>query len=225
MKGYSTHILTKNQIIIVVALAFAIIIAVAIIITKTDFSRAFFKITYAETIINPKPIETFTAKGLIGSLIFNTNATASTSQFNNASSNQINKTNANTTDSAAATNNNKNKNNSYVLVGNWGLNVANKKITYFDVNLTMVHIDGTDRHTHELTNFKRTSAIPILLDPKGTSFIGMMDIKLNGKNKWFGVPVTVSIGKQFNTISIITNPKYTNNHFMRQPIYMEYSHH
>jgi hypothetical protein len=87
------------------------------------------------------------------------------------------------------------------------------------MNLTMVHIDGTDRHTHELTNFKRIAVIPILLDPKGITFIGMMDIKLNGSVKWFGVPLTVSIGKQFNTISIMTNPKYIDNHFTGQPIY------
>jgi hypothetical protein len=77
----------------------------------------------------------------------------------------------------------------------------------------MVHIDGTDRHTHELTNFKRIAVIPILLDPKGITFIGMMDIK------WFDVLITVSIGKQFNTLSIMTNPKYTDNHFVGQPKY------
>jgi hypothetical protein len=83
----------------------------------------------------------------------------------------------------------------------------------------MVHTSGTDRHTYELTNFKRTSVILILLDPNGITFIGMMDIKLNGNDKWFGVPITVSAVKQFNTISIKTNSDYTNNHFMRQPIY------
>jgi hypothetical protein len=47
----------------------------------------------------------------------------------------------------------------------------------------------------------------------------MMDIKLNGFDKWFGVPVSVAIGKNFNTISITSNPKYTGNHFMGQPIF------
>jgi hypothetical protein len=46
----------------------------------------------------------------------------------------------------------------------------------------------------------------------------MMDIKLNGNDKWFGVSITVSVGKQFNTISIKTNSDYTNNYFMRQSI-------
>jgi hypothetical protein len=83
----------------------------------------------------------------------------------------------------------------------------------------MVHTDGTDHHTHEFANFKRVSVIPILLDPKGITFIGMMEIKLNGADKWFGAPVTVTIGKNFNTISITASPRYTHNHFMGQSIY------
>ena len=66
------------------------------------------------------------------------------------------------------------------MAGNWGLKIVNRKITNFEVNFTMVHTDGTDRHTHEFANFKGVSVIPILLDPKGITFMGMMDIKLNG---------------------------------------------
>lgn len=142
------------------------------------------------TYINPKLIlGTFTAKGLIGSLIFN-NTEKVIVPYNGSSTADIT---------------NKKP---YILAGNWGLNVINRKITYFDVNFTMVHTDGTDRHTHEFTNFKRVSVTPILLDPKGITFIGIMDIKLNGIYKWFGVPVLVTIGKNF-TISITTSPKYT----------------
>jgi hypothetical protein len=142
------------------------------------------------TYINPKLIlGTFTAKGLIGSLIFN-NTEKVIVPYNGSSTTDIT---------------NKKP---YILAGNWGLNVINRKITYFDVNFTMVHTDGTDRHTHEFTNFKRVSVTPILLDPKGITFIGIMDIKLNGIYKWFGVPVSVTIGKNF-TISITTSPKYT----------------
>jgi hypothetical protein len=83
----------------------------------------------------------------------------------------------------------------------------------------MAHASGTDRHTDELTNFKRTTVIPILLDPNGITFIGMMDVKLNSDERWFGVPITVPVGKQFNTISVKTNSDYTNNHFIRQPTY------
>ena len=99
----------------------------------------------------------------------------------NSSSNRDNHTNT--------TSNTTNKN-PYILAGNWGLNVTNKQITYFEANFTMVHNDGTDRHSHEFANFKRVSVIPILLDPKGITFIGMMDIKLNGADKWFGTSIS-----------------------------------
>ena len=150
------------------------------------------------TYINPKLIlGTFTAKGLIGSLVFH-NTEEVIASYNSSSTHGSQHITADITNK-----------NPYILAGNWVLNVVNGKITYFEVNFTMVHTDGTDRHTHEFANFKRVSVIPILLDPKGITFIGMMDIKLNGTDKWFGVPVSVAIGKNFNTISIATSPKYT----------------
>jgi hypothetical protein len=191
-----------------VCAALVIIIALAavpqLIYTNISFGQ--------DTYRNPRLIlETFTARGLIGSLIFNnTGKTIAPYDFNSTHQNQNINTNTipNTTSK-----------NPYVLAGNWGLNVVNRKITYSEVNFTMVHADGTDRHTHQFTDFKRISVIPILLDSKGLTFIGMMDIKLNGADKWFGVPVTVTIGKNFNTISITASSKYTNNHFMGQSVY------
>jgi hypothetical protein len=152
-------------------------------------------ISYAQ--VNPKfKLETFTAKGLIGSMIFNNTEEIIASHKGSSTADQH--------ITAGITNKNP-----YILAGNWGLSVVNRKITYFDVYFTMVRTDGTDRHTHEFANFKRVSGTPILLDPKGITFIGMMDIKLNGADKWSGVPVSVAIGKKFNTISITTSPKYT----------------
>ena len=153
------------------------------------------------TYISPKFIlGTFTAKGLIGSLIFNDTKEIIASYKGSST--------ANHTITAGITDKNP-----YILVGNWGLSVVNRKITYFDVYFTMVRTDGTDRHTHEFANFKRVSNTPILLDPKGITFIGIMDINLNGADKWSGVPVSVAIGKNFNTISITTSPKYTDQYF------------
>jgi hypothetical protein len=169
----------------------AITVALVAIAQLINNNILFGQVTYT----NPKLVlGTFTARGLIGSLIFNTGKAMTSSNFSPAQ-------------------------NPYILAGNWGLNVVNKKIAYFEANFTMVHADGTDRHTHEFTNFKRISVIPILLDPKGLTFIGMIDIELNGGYKWFGVPVTITIGKNFNTLYITANPKYTGNHFMGQSIY------
>jgi hypothetical protein len=170
---------------------FILFIAIAVGLTLTIVPSTHYQSVLAQS-INPRPLETFSASGVIGSMILNN----STKGPFNMSSSQ----------------------NPYILVGNWTMDVSNKKITDFNANFTMVRADGSYRHTHEFTNFKRVSAIPVILDPKGITFIGMMDIKLNGGNKWFGVPITVSIGKQFNTISITPNSKYTDNHFMGQPI-------
>jgi hypothetical protein len=185
----SLTLLQNNKILVASVAITAALVAIAPL-ANTNIS--FGQVTYT----NPKLVlRTFTARGLIGSLIFNNTGKAITpSNFSPAK-------------------------NPYVLTGNWGLNVENKKITYFELNFTMVHADGTDRHTHEFTNFKRISVIPILLDSKGLTFLGMMDIKLNGAYKWFGAPVTITIGKNFNTIYIAPNPKYTDNHFMGQSIY------
>jgi hypothetical protein len=187
-----TLLLQNNKIGTIVVATLAITAAIVTIPQFINFNISFGQVTYT----NPKLIlGTFTARGLIGSLIFNNTGKAITpSNFNPAQ-------------------------NPYILTGNWGLNVVNKKITYFEVNFTMVHADGTDRHTHEFTNFKRISVIPILLDSKGLTLIGMMDIKLNGEYKWFGAPVTITIGKNFNTLYITSSPKYTDNHFMGQSIY------
>lgn len=172
----------------VASLIITLALAALVQLTYSNISHA------QDTYINPKLIlGTFTAKGLIGSLIFN-----NTEQV-------IVPYNSSSTHITADITNKK----PYILAGNWGLNIVNRKITYFDVNFTMVHTDGTDRHTHEFTNFKRVSVTPILLDPKGITFIGIMDIKLNGIYKWFGVPVSVTIGKNFNTISITASPEYT----------------
>ena len=149
--------------------AFTLTLAIAVGLILVVLPSAYYQSASAQT-INPKPLETFTASGLIGTLIYN-NVTKGNSNNFNLTSNQ----------------------NPYILAGNWSMDVTHKKITDFNANFTMVHADGSDRHTHKFTNSKRESVIPIILDPKGITFIGMMDIKLNGDDKWFGVPITVSI--------------------------------
>jgi hypothetical protein len=82
----------------------------------------------------------------------------------------------------------------------------------------MVHVDGTGYHTHEFVNFQPNVDVPLLLDRQLVPIIGMMDIKVDGKNQWFGVQTTIQI-KKLNTISIYPNPKYTENHFEGKTIY------
>ena len=76
----------------------------------------------------------------------------------------------------------------------------------------MVCTDATGYHTVEFVNFKPNVDVPILLDRQLVPIIGMMDIKVDRKNQWFGVQTTIQI-KKLNTISINPNPKYIGNHF------------
>jgi hypothetical protein len=84
----------------------------------------------------------------------------------------------------------------------------------------MVHVDGTERHTHDITNFKpNNGSAPIVLQSNGTTMIsGTADITLNGTTKWTGVNVLISIEKQ-NAMSIVVSSATTDNHFKGQAIY------
>src|SRR5215204_5819203 len=41
----------------------------------------------------------------------------------------------------------------YILGGNWNLNVQSGNVTDFTANFIMEHPDGTEYHTHNITNF------------------------------------------------------------------------
>ena len=109
---------------------------------------------------------------------------------------------------------------SYILDGNWKLEVINGNVTDFGTWLTMVHFDGTNRHSMAFMNFKQdnstTSAIQV--QPDGTATIkGIVDV-LEGKEvKWNNVNTQLSISK-YNTISISVDNQQTEEHFNGQPI-------
>lgn len=168
---------------------------------------------------------TFNAKGTIASLVFSTpNASSSTSTSSTNASNSSNATSAasnttgnaisNTTTTTAAT-----SNIPYVLSGSWSMSVSKGSVSDFKAAFTMVKIDGTGRHTHEITNMKTSNSSSIQLDKNGTTLIiGTADILSNGKNKWNSVDVIVSID-HLNVISIAPGSAATDNHFQGQPIY------
>jgi hypothetical protein len=142
--------------------------------------------------------ETFFAKGLIGSLIVDnniTNATSSTVQKKLLAEPV-----------------------GYILAGNWSLDVVDQKLENFEINFTMVHPDGSDWHYHEISNFEPDFGIPILLDPGGTTIVGMSDVGEDNMDKWFGVQTTLVISN-LNTITIFLDPSDTDNHFSGQSIY------
>ena len=135
---------------------------------------------------------TFTAKGSIDSLVVKEGQTPM--QFDNQTS--------------------------YILGGNWKLEVINGNVTDFGTWLTMVHFDGTNRHSMAFMNFKQdnstTSAIQV--QPDGSAQVkGTSDV-LEGKEvKWSNVNTQISISK-YNTISISVDNQQTDEHFNGQPV-------
>jgi hypothetical protein len=108
----------------------------------------------------------------------------------------------------------------YILAGTWNLSVSGGKVSNFVANFTMVHVDGTERHTHTITNFKPSNAsAPITLNTSGITMIsGTTDVMLNGTTKWTGVNTIISLEKG-NAMNIVLSDKATDNHFKGQPIY------
>jgi hypothetical protein len=141
---------------------------------------------------------TFSAKGSINSLVINDGAQQQTPmQFNEQTS--------------------------YVVDGKWKLEVVNGNVTDFGSKLTMVHLDGTNRHYMILMNFKQDNATAgtIQVQPDGTTTInGILDVieKKDILNpKFSNVNTQITINK-YNTISINVDDAQTNQHFAGQPI-------
>ncbi len=106
----------------------------------------------------------------------------------------------------------------YVLAGDWKVLASNGNITDFSANFTMVSVNGTDRHTHRITNFTSNIVAPLILDIHGTTFTGESDITTFDNVTWRAIQTTVTIARQ-DTIRITFNHNNVNNHFQNQPIY------
>ena len=145
------------------------------------------------------PIETFSAKGDISSLIFVTqkpiNATINPSSLSNATK--------------------------FVLSGDWNLTVNTGKVTDFTAKFIKVLNDGSRWHTHDIINFKPSNinnTIVQLSPDKSASIQGTVDIKLNNTSAWNNVKSNISISKG-KVITINLDNIATGNHFQGQPIY------
>ncbi len=106
----------------------------------------------------------------------------------------------------------------YVLSGEWNILASKGNITDFGANFTMVPVNGTNRHTHSITNFKSNVVAPLILDVHGTTFTGESDITIADDVTWRAVQTTVTISRQ-DTVSITFNHNSVNMHFQNQPIY------
>ena len=116
------------------------------------------------------------------------------------------------------TTNNTIANPQYILSGDWNILASNGNITDFEANFTMVSVNGTDRHTHSITNFTSNVVAPLILDVHGTTFTGESDITTDDNVTWHAIQTTVTISRQ-DTVSITFNHNNVNEHFQNQPIY------
>ena len=108
----------------------------------------------------------------------------------------------------------------YILGGNWNLMVESGNVTGFTANFIMVHPDGTEYHTHNITNFAITGGGTVqLVRGQPTTITGTADIYTNGTNRWPGADTTISMMPNVAIMTITPAAEDTENHFQGQPIY------
>jgi len=146
----------------------------------------------ATTIANTTKTDTFTANGIV-------TGTIPSQQGSNQSS------------GASST--------PFLVGGDWTLKVENGNVTNFHANFTMVKTDGSEDHSHDITNFKVGNNTQFQLDPKGKSTInGTADYSVNGTSKWPGSKTTITIEKA-TILTIQPQEEDAKQHFQGQPIY------
>jgi hypothetical protein len=113
-----------------------------------------------------------------------------------------------------------NKSNTHILSGKWDLTVLNGSAKSFDSRFTMIHLDGTTRHTIYLLNFTADkNQSPLQITPtENMTITGKLDIASNGVPTWLDIPTTINIYK-LNTIIINFNETKTLNHFGGESVY------
>jgi hypothetical protein len=108
----------------------------------------------------------------------------------------------------------------YILGGNWNLNVQSGNVTDFTANFIMVHPDGTEYHTHNITNFVIGGSNTVqLIQGQEATIPGIADIYTNGTNMWPGANTTLTMTPNGAVMTIMPAPDETDNHFQGQPIY------
>jgi hypothetical protein len=107
----------------------------------------------------------------------------------------------------------------YILGGIWNINVQNGNVTDFGAHFIMVHPDGTEYHTHDITGFKIgnntitwTPGLPLMIN-------GSADIAVNGTTKWPGVMTNLTFAQNAAIMTIMPSAEDTDNHFQGEPIY------
>jgi len=107
----------------------------------------------------------------------------------------------------------------FILSGYWQLSTEKGKVSNFTSEFYTGPVSGANNHTHQLSNLRLVSDVPIQLSADGsTKIIGLLNVGTNGKNAWNEVHtiITISNGR---TITFALADNDTQRHFMNQPIY------
>ena len=157
---------------------------------------------------------TFTANGLVATLISpkmsNMSAMASGQSATNKTSNASTSTSASSMQAQQQP---------YILAGKWMLKVNNGIANDLTLNFVMVHPDATGLHIHNFTQFKAANNTTVKLNQNGNTTIkGTVNILVNGTQKWTDVPITILM-QNARVISIAVDSAKTDDHFASQPIY------
>ena len=107
----------------------------------------------------------------------------------------------------------------YIVTGVWNLNVSKGYITNFEADFTLLHTDGTSRHTVNLTNFQNSANRILELGHDGTGYTrGTLDVRIDGIDKWNNVGASIVIDR-LTAIRLTLDSEITDNYFKGQPIY------
>ena len=100
------------------------------------------------------------------------------------------------------------------LSGTWNFNNLNSNSPTFTSIFSMVKVDGSGQHKHTINDFKLTGN-PAKTNT-GTTYDGTATVSMRG-GPASNVPVSITLSDNGN-ISIMVNPKATDNHFGSTPI-------
>jgi hypothetical protein len=104
-------------------------------------------------------------------------------------------------------------NSTWVLGGDWNFQAINGVTDKLDVDMTMIALNGTDRHHMLITNFTQSEDNLVNMTNDGTINInGTSDVYGHGKLKWSAVPLEILIDR-YSVLHAYVDNNQTEDHF------------
>ncbi len=104
-------------------------------------------------------------------------------------------------------------NNTWVLGGKWSFQSINGVTDKLDIDMTMIALNGTDRHHMLVTNFTQSGNSQVNMTTDGAINInGTTDVYGHGKLKWSAVPSEIFIDR-YSVLHAYVDDNQTEDHF------------